>query len=196
MISPAIVILGTLVNLLGASFYICDTLAGRSQPNRVTFLLWSIAPTIGTVAALSDGVTWAVLPVFTSGLCPFLIFLSSFVNKNAVWKLGVFDYGCGLFSVLALVLWKMTGQPVLAIAFAILSDALAALPTVKKSWTHPHSETAVSHASGLFNALTSFFVMTSWSASAIAFPIYLVIENGSVLAAILWGRRQLKSSAR
>jgi hypothetical protein len=49
---------------------------------------------IATGAALSDGVRRAVLPVFISGFGPFLIFVSSFVNKKAYWKLEKSDYIC------------------------------------------------------------------------------------------------------
>ncbi|MEI7919425.1 MAG: hypothetical protein WCH65_04430 [bacterium] len=49
---------------------------------------------IATVAALSDGVRRAVLPVFISGFGPFLVFISSFINKKAYRKLEKSDYVC------------------------------------------------------------------------------------------------------
>ena len=58
--------------------------------------MWSIAPFIGAVAAVSKEVGWAVLPVFMSGLSPFIILVRSlFVTKKAFWKLSSFDYACG-----------------------------------------------------------------------------------------------------
>jgi hypothetical protein len=38
------VIVGALIGIAGQSHYIRETLAGRSQPNRVTFLMWTLAP--------------------------------------------------------------------------------------------------------------------------------------------------------
>lgn len=58
------VILGAAAQIFGIFFYIKATLKGETKPNKVTWLMWTIAPLIGTVAALSDGVRWAVLPVF------------------------------------------------------------------------------------------------------------------------------------
>ncbi len=183
-----LVFLGAAVNIWGAFFYIRDTLRGETKPNRATWLMWSIAPLIATVAALSQGVGWAVLPVFMAGFGPLLIFIGSFVNRNSYWKLGALDYGCGALSALALVLWGITKEPNIAIAFAIASDGLAAFPTLIKSWKHPETESVVAYTTGLFNALTSFAAIKLWGFSELAFPIYLVIANSSLIFAV-WRRK-------
>ncbi len=181
---PYLVFLGATAQLVGTYFYIKDMARGDVKPNRVTWLLWFVAPLIGTVAALTKGVGLAVLPVFMSGFGPLLVFIASFTNKNSYWKLERFDYWCGLFSLLALILWGITKMPEVAIAFAIASDLLAALPTLLKSWRHPETENAGPFASGLFSSLTSFVAIKMWNFSALAFPIYLVAVNTSILLAI------------
>src|ERR1051326_3873885 len=99
-----LVLIGAAINATGSFRYIRDTLRGTTKPNRVTYFMWAIAPLIATAAAVSRGVSWAVVPVFMSGFCPFLVFLSSFSNKQAYWKLGALDYVCGAFSAVALIL--------------------------------------------------------------------------------------------
>jgi len=185
-----LVFLGAAVNLGGAFFYIRNILSGQTKPNKVTWLIWAIAPLIGTAAALAKGVTWAVLPVFMAGFTPLLIFLASFLNKNAYWKLGKFDYACGLFSVLALVAWAITKEPNIAIALAVLSDGLAAVPTLAKAWQHAETESVGVYAALLFNALTSFAAIKMWSFSELAFPIYFVILNSSLTLAVLRRRKE------
>lgn len=184
-----LVIIGAIVGLAGTFSYIKDTLRGNTKPNKVTWLLWSVAPLIATFAALSDGVRWSVLPVFMAGFGPLLVFISSFVNKNAYWKLEKFDYICGLFSVLALVLWGITKEPVIAIIFAIASDGFAAVPTLLKAWKYPETETANAYVAGLFNALTSFPAIKVWNFSSYAFPVYLIIAN--ILLVIAVYRRKI-----
>jgi hypothetical protein len=179
------VILGAIVQLVGVFSYIKETIKGDTKPNRVTWLLWSIAPIIASIAAFSDGVRLSALPVFMAGFGPLLVFIASFVNKNAYWKLEKFDYLCGIFSILALVLWMITKEPIVAIIFAILSDGFAAIPTLVKSWNHPETETVDAFTTGLFNSLTSFFAIKIWNFSSLAFPIYLVIVNTLLIMAIL-----------
>jgi len=179
-----LVILGAIVQLAGIYVYIKETVAGGAKPNRVSWLMWSIAPLIATIASLASGVTWAVLPVFMAGFGPLLVFTVSFVNKNSYWKLERFDYLCGFLSLLALILWAITKIPDIAIVFAIASDGLAAIPTLIKSWKHPETENDSPFTTGLFSSLTSFAAIKVWIFSAYAFPIYLVLIDAALAFAI------------
>lgn len=172
-----LVFIGAAVQLLGIFSYIKETLRGNTKPNKVTWLMWSVAPLIATFAALADGVGWSVLPVFMAGFGHLLVFIASFVNKNSYWKLETFDYLCGFCSALALILWGITKEPVIAIVFAIASDGFAAIPTLVKSWKYPETETAAAYTTGLFSALTSFTAIKIWNFSSYAFPAYLVIAE-------------------
>lgn len=171
------VIFGALVSFGGSLSYIRATLRGETKPNRITWLLWAIAPMIATAAALLEGVRWAVLPVFMSGFGPLLIFLASFVNKNAYWKLERFDYFCGFLSVLALILWAITRDASVAIIFAIASDGLAAAPTLIKLWKFPETESVFAWYGGLFSALTGFLAIKTWNFASYGFAVYLVVIN-------------------
>jgi len=179
-----LVIVGAIVQLIGIFSYLKATLRGDTKPNRVTWLLWSVAPMIASAAALSKHNGWATLPVFMAGFGPLLVFIASFINKKSYWKLEKFDYLCGLFSVLALILWGITKNPSVAIIFAIASDALAAMPTLIKAWKYPETETAAAFTTGIFNALTSFAAIKIWNFPALAFPIYLIIIDTACMLAI------------
>lgn len=183
--SYLLVIFGSILNLFGTSYYIWNTIKGVTKPNRVTWLMWTIAPMIGTAAALSSGVTWATLPVFMAGFCPLLVFLASFVNKHSYWQLGRFDYACGLLSLLALILWRLTSNPNVAILFAIMSDAAAGVPTLVKSWKFPETETASGFSVSGLNNLMSFFVIQEWTFANYAFPGYLVIMSAMLTAFVV-----------
>jgi len=188
-----IVILGAILDLLGGIPYLRDTLSGRSKPNRVTFLMWGIAPCIDTAAAFSAGARWSVLPVLSAGLVPLAILVASFFNKKALWKLHWHDYVCGVISLAALILWKETHQPTIAIILAIVSDIFASLPTIKKSWTHPETETPLSYAIAAVAVSTSFFAIPMWKFSEYAFPAYLVL-NGLMIFMIISYRRKNAAS--
>ncbi len=180
-----LVFVGAIVQLIGIASYIKDIIKGDTKPNRVTWLLWSIAPLIATFAAMSNGVKWSVIPVFMTGLGPLLVLFVSFANKNSYWKLEKLDYLCGLFSILALVLWGITKQPNIAIIFSIIGDGLAAIPTLIKSWKHPETETVDAYTTSLFNSLTSFAAIKMWTFAEIAFPVYLVFVNSVLIISIL-----------
>jgi hypothetical protein len=171
------IFIAAFATLLGASVYIRSMFKGQTKPNRVTWFMWSIAPFIASAAAISNGVSLAVIPVFMSGFSPFLVFTASFFSKKAYWKTSLFDYLCGTLSGLAIVLWFLTNSPNLAIVFAIVSDALAAIPTLTKGWRNPETESAWPFIIGIFSPMTSFLVAITWGFAELAFPIYLIVIN-------------------
>jgi hypothetical protein len=172
-----LVVVAAFVSLTAAILYIRSMFKGNTIPNRVTWLMWAIAPLIATAAAVYNGVSWAVLPVFMSGFCPLLIFLASFFIHKSYWKLSKIDYICGGLSGLALILWYFTKEPNLAITMSIASDAFAGLPTLKKMWTNPETESVWPFITGVFCPMTSFAAASSWSYSELAFPTYLIVLN-------------------
>jgi hypothetical protein len=171
------VFVAAFASLLAAFAYIRSMFKGQTKPNKVTWFMWSIAPFVATAAAVSNGVGWAVIPVFMSGFSPLLVFTASFFHKKAYWSLSTFDYLCGILSGLAIVLWYVTNNPNLAIIFAIVSDALAAIPTLIKTWHNPETESAWPFIIGVFSPMTSFLLATTWAFSELAFPTYLIVIN-------------------
>ena len=145
MINENWIYLGTAIGAAGAAVYLRDTLRGTTKPNRVTWLLWAVAPLLATAVELDEGVGLRALPTFMVGFMPLLIFIASFHNSAAVWKVRRIDYACGVVSVVGTVVWLVTRNGVLAISAAIAADFLAGVPTLMKSWTHPETETVHSY---------------------------------------------------
>ncbi|TSC63286.1 MAG: hypothetical protein Athens041674_214 [Parcubacteria group bacterium Athens0416_74] len=169
-----LLIVGFVAHISSSATYIWSTYKGRTQPNRVTFFMWAVAAFIATAAALAEGAGWAALPVFMSGFMPFVIFLTSFANPNAYWKLGTFDYACGVLSALALVLWVVTSDPLVAMVFAIAADAAAGVPTVIKAYRYPETEHFGAYAGSTLNNILIFFIVPTYTFATVAFPAYFI----------------------
>ena len=172
-----LVFLSAGIFLVAPYIYVKSMLRGSVKPNRVSWLMWAIAPMISFAAAIEDGAGLAAVPVFMAGFCSFLVFVASFAVKEAKWKLFKLDYACGFLSGLAIALWIVTSDPNIAIGFAILSDGLASVPTLIKGWKYPETESAWPYLVGGFGGLTSFLAITAWTFSQYAFPAYLVIVS-------------------
>jgi hypothetical protein len=186
--APILIGVGVLANVVGTAFYIGRTLRGENKPNRMSFLMWSIAPLIGAIASFTQGVTWPAVPILFSALCPFAVLLASYVNQNAYWKLTSFDYLCGVLSALALILWWLTNVANVAIFFAILSDVIAGYPTIVKAWRHPETESSGGYTGSMFSVLMGLLVAERLDFASFAFPIYLICNNTVIIAGICRGR--------
>lgn len=174
MISVDFVYVGVVFGFVGSSIYLRDTLLGRTQPNRVTWILWSLAPLVAFVAELRAGVGLRSITTFMTGFLPMLIFVGSFVNPKSKWKIGPFDYACGALSVLATLALLFAGNPTLAIFLAIAADLAAGIPTIKKSWSHPESESVAAYLGAGIAATLTLLSITHWSSDEAGFPLYLL----------------------
>lgn len=184
-----LVVLSACITILGATAYIRDTLQGKTKPNRVSWALWALAPLIGTGAALSANAdVWATIRIFLAGFLPLLVFLASFVNRRSYWKLTTFDAVCGFFSLLALAAWGIVGIPRLAILLAATGDGFAALPTIRKAWKYPETETGITYITGFIAALLILPSIPTWNIENSAFQIYLLIAT-SVLSFAVYRKR-------
>lgn len=172
------------ITLIGVIMYIRSMFQGKAKPNRVSWLIWSFAPIISAAASFSNGEGWSILPTLLAGINPLIIFIASFLVKDAYWKISKLDYICGAFSVIALVLWLVTKEPTLAVFFAILSDGLAAVPTVIKSWKNPESESPYIYTLGIISSLTAFFTVKEYNFTGLGFQIYLILINICIISGV------------
>lgn len=177
MIHPNFVYLGVAIQFFGGFRYFFDTLKGKVQPNKVTWLLWSISPLVAFAAEVSQGVGLRSLTTFIVGFTPLTIFIASFFNKKAHWQLRIFDIVCGILSIMGLLLWHFTKIGNIAIVFAILADGLAAIPTIRKTYTYPESEEAFVYIAGNINMLIGLAVIRTWNFEQWAFPVYILLVN-------------------
>lgn len=190
MIDPRFAILGALISLTGSAAYARDTLRGRTQPNRVSWAMWTIAPLIAFAAEVTQHVGLNAVLTFAVGFGPFLVLMASFLDAQAYARFSALDLACGGLSAAALVAWAVTGTGDVAIAFSIVSDLLAAVPTIRKAHRRPGSESASAFTAGGTGAvITLLTVKPSAGFAGYGFPGYIAVAGFTISALILRGRR-------
>ncbi len=177
MLDKNFVILGTLIGASGAFAYLRETLRGTVKPNRVSFLLWSIAPIIAFAAQVKQGVGLESLMTLSTGVLPLMTFAASFANKNAEWKITRFDIACGCLSVAGLILWLITKVGNVAIFFSIVADGLAALPTIVKAYNHPETELAWPWLATCVGVLLTLLTLNELTFANSGFIVYIFVVN-------------------
>ncbi len=175
MLNENFVIVGVVIGFLGGLSYLIDTIKGRVKPNRVSYLLWALAPLIAFVAQLKEGVGIQSLLTFSVGFVPLSIFIASFFNKKSEWKLTRFDLVCGALSVAGLILWLITRIGIVAIIFSIAADALAGIPTVVKSYRFPETESAWPYFAASISAMFTLLTINQWSFAEYGFSLYILV---------------------
>lgn len=184
MIAAEFVFLGAILSMIGSARYAVLTVQGRTRPNRVTWFLWALAPSIGFVAQLDAGVGLPAVLTLSIGLGPALIFASTFVNPAAYWRLSRFDLSCGAVSLAAIVIWQVSGDAALAVLFAVLADLVAAIPTLIKGWRFPETENSSVFLLGAVNGIIALLTIDTWNPETWAFPVYIT-ALGTVMVLVI-----------
>jgi hypothetical protein len=68
--------------------------------------------------------------------------------------------------------------------FAIISDCLAAMPTVVKSWNFPDTENGSIYTAGIIMNILGLLTIKNWIFSIYSFSIYIVLINFIILFSI------------
>lgn len=165
------------IQLFGVYFYIRDMVRGKTKPNRISWSIWALAPLIGCYFAWRAGAGWSLLPAFMAGFNPVLVLIASFVIHKGYSKVLKLDIICGGLAILALILWLVTRNFSISILFAIASDALAAVPTLKKSWNFPETETYTAYLGGIIANILGLFLIKEWTFPIYSLNIYFILIN-------------------
>lgn len=184
MINENFIYLGALINLIGTGSYVLETLRGNTKPNRVTWSLWALAPLIAAGAQFKEGAGLVTLSTFMNGFMPALVLGASFLDRKAYWKATSFDYFCGSISVIALILWLVTGQGLVAILLSILADLMAAIPTIIKSYYQPETEHPTAFLFAFFASLITLLTIKEWKPENYAFALYIVLVTATLYSLI------------
>jgi len=192
MLPEKIIFIGVLINLIGIFWYIKNIIYGGTRPNLVSWFIWMLAPFVGVFLQLKAGASLSVIGVFMAGFGPFLVLLFSLFKKNAYWKITTFDMVCGFLSILALVFYFLTENIGISILFAILSDGLASIPTIVKTWKFPKTESSAPYMSGILNNVLSLLIIKNWIFSIYSFSIYFIIVN-LIITIFIYRKKMFKN---
>lgn len=190
MFPENIIFFSILTSILGYFFYFKDIIYGQTRPNLVSWFLWMLAPFIGVFFQIKAGAGLSALPVFLAGFGPLLVIIFSLFKRNSVWKIGRLDIICGALAFLALIFYVTTHNLEISIIFAILSDGLAAIPTIVKSWKFPETETAAVYLPGVINNTLGLLIIKNWVFSIYSFSVYFILINAIIVFSIY--RKKLK----
>lgn len=177
MLSQQFVWLASALVVLGNVFYLRNTLRGTTKPNRITMLLWGVAPIISYAAQAKGHAgdqAWYTLII---GAAPLVILLASFVNKQAYWRITRFDLACGALSFLALIALFVVRNPMVALGLSILADFAAGTPTIIKSYKHPHTETTAMYALEIISSAIVILTIHEWRPVNYLFAVYILLMN-------------------
>lgn len=174
------------LTLAGYIPYIRDILKRKTKPHAFTW--FSVALTAGVAYGLQvvGGAGVGAIPMLAvSAICVLVFVLSLFYGTKDIKKADILFL---LLSLVALYLWLVVKQPLWSIVLITLSEVLGYIPTIRKSWHDPYSETLSLYEISMFrhalailalekiNILTALYP-TAWAATNLGITIMLIMRR-------------------
>ncbi|MEO6761483.1 MAG: hypothetical protein ABI220_03860 [Candidatus Saccharimonadales bacterium] len=184
--------LGLVAVIIGAVGYVPyfrTIFNGKTKPHAFTWFVWGVLTAIafgGQIAGKAGPGAWVT--GFTAFIS-FTICVLALIKGTRGFPLvdWLFLGGC----MVALALWAVTNDPLLAIILITAIDMLAFAPTFRKSFSKPNSEPAFTYTLSGLKFVVSLFALHQLSTVTVLYPASLVLTNGLFVVMILVQRKRL-----
>lgn len=167
--------------------YIVDTLKRRTQPQRASWLIWSVLGSIAFFSQVFEGATHSLWFAGIQVSGTILVFLLSiplgmggFLNRRDQFVL--------LAAAGGLIAWYLTETAVYALAITISISLLGGAVTVCKAFRQPNSETMTTWAVSFAASICAILAVGRVDWVLLAYPLYLLVLNGAIVLALVTGR--------
>lgn len=187
------IFLGLVAALMAASsayVYVRDIFRGNTKPHIYTWLIWSIVTTIGFLGQWVSGGgagAWAtgVTAVYTIGV----FFLAL---RYGTPDINNFDKVCLGLALIAILPWLLVKNLLLSVILATFTDIVAFLPTIRKTWQAPRSESLGSMFFDAAKHSLSIASLQSYSLTTWLYPLGVLGAKIVIITEIIFRRLRLK----
>lgn len=181
--------IAVILTFVGYVPYINDILKKKTKPHVFTWFIASFAGYTAWALQILGGAGVGSWALFTASTACLLIFILSLrIGDKDITRSDILFL---ILSLVALFLWLVVKQPVWSAILINLVEVIGFIPTIRKSWNKPYSETlftyeicVVRHGLSIF-ALQKFNILTAMS------PVAWVITNIAISAILIVRRMKI-----
>ncbi len=182
---------GTGVALVSYTPYVWNTIRGTTKPHAFSWFVWGVLTGIAFLAQLtSDAGSGSWVTGLTAAICFVVVALALAKGDRHFTAI---DWISFITALVAIILWKLTDNPVLAVVLVTLGDALGFVPTYRKGYNKPHEETAIQFALASVKWMLGIAALASFSVTTVLYPAALIFLNGGCAILLFLRRKQLSS---
>lgn len=132
-------IIASILGIIGFFPYFKDIFKLKTKPHIYTWLIWTITQTTAVVGIIYGGGAWGALNLVIGTIFVIAIFLLSFrYGSKNITRQDTLILFCALCAV---VVWWWLDRPVLAVIMVSIIDVLGYVPSLRKTYQEPWSET-------------------------------------------------------
>ena len=180
----ALAIIAAILAIVGNVPYLNDILKRRVEPHAYTWFVWSIVSCIVFFGQIAKGAGIGALPTAASEIFTVIIFLFSLrygfkhPTKSDKLFLGI--------ALAGLIPWVLTKDPTVSVVIAVAIDATAFIPTLRKTWLLPKTETPLLYGMNVLRHALALFSLQTYNIATTLHSIVMLFANSAMTGIILF----------
>jgi len=183
------VLLSTVASLIRYGTYCLSIYRKETHPHVFSWFNWGLIVAIGAYAQfqLKGGYSvWGL--AFVAITCFAISIWALFVGEKDITRSDWVAFGGAL---LAMVFWRLTHNPIVAVGLLIVFDIFSYWPTIRKSWRDPWSEPPTSYFWAGLRYFFLLFAVPDPSLNSLLYPFWLMATDWAFMLYIFVRRRRL-----
>lgn len=185
-------ILAVIITFVGYAPYVLDTIKGKTRPHLFSWFTWGFVTfVIFALQVLGHGGAGTYTTLATAILCSGIFFVGLKNGKRDITK---FDTIIFVITLIATGIWIFAKQPVISTILIVTINTLANIPTIRKSWHDPNSETLFTWEMGAVRNFLGLIALSEFSILTWLYPVTNLIINIIESSILIIRRKQLKAS--
>ncbi len=175
VIKEILVVAASLLALVGNIPYLLDVVKGRVKPHPYTWLIWSIVSCVVFFGQVAKGAGIGAIPTAVSEVFTLIIFLFSL--KYGFKHPPKIDKYFLALAILGLIPWMLTKDPTISIIIVVSIDLIAFMPTLRKTYYHPKSETSLLYGTNALRHFLALGALGSYNIATMLHSIAMIVTN-------------------
>lgn len=183
----SLAIAAALLAVIGNIPYLKDVIKRRVQPHPYTWLVWSVVSGITFFGQLAKGAGVGAIPTAASEIFTIIIFLFSLrygfkrVEKRDTYFL--------VAALLGIIPWMLTKDPTVSVVIVVTIDLIAFVPTIRKTWRHPATETQVLYSMNVLRHILALFSLQAYNIATMLHSLAMIVANSLMTGIIVLKRK-------
>lgn len=183
-----VAIIAGILAIVGNVPYLRDVIREKIRPHPYTWLVWTIVSGIVFFGQIAKGAGIGALPTGISELFTLSIFIYSlrYGFKHATRT----DTYFLVAALIGIIPWILSNDPTTSVIIAVSIDLIAFVPTLRKTWRIPQSESYSLYGANVFRHILILFSLRTYNTATMLHSVAMIVTNALMTVFIL--RRKKK----
>ena len=168
-------IIAAVMAIFGNVPYLRNVINKKIKPHPYTWFVWSIVSGVTLFGAIQKGAGVGAIPTGMAEIFTFIIFFYSL--RYGFKQITKTDTIYLIIALLGLVPWAMTKDPTISVVVVVCIDLVAFIPTIRKTWKNPKSETSILYTMNVARHILTLFSLEAYNIATTLHSFVMIVVN-------------------